>query len=170
MPVKLKKETNSLDIREKFTVTIEEKKTNLCFQEWLPFQWSIYNKTQLCIHKQNEAEDEKKKKKSMTFWTVCELSASLQSSRQSRFSGWLCLCCSGSVWCSAFQIFSWIKGCCRAWLILMRLAGSSISVPSSRSFSCITFFLWSSGSRWPPIMSASRSLVGLMVLITVTFS
>ncbi|TNN44384.1 hypothetical protein EYF80_045411 [Liparis tanakae] len=68
------------------------------------------------------------------------------------------------------QIFSWMKGCCSAWLMLMRLAGSSIRVLSSRSFSVITFFLWSSGSRWHPIMSVSRSLVELMVLITVTFS
>ena len=106
----------------------------------------------------------------MTFWIeVCGLAAPLQSSCQSWFSGWFHVC-SGSVCRSGSQIFSWIKGCCRAWLMLMRLAGSSIRVPSSRSFSCITFFLWSSGSRWPPIMSVSRSLVGLMVLITVTFS
>lgn len=170
MPVKLKKETVTHWISGKsLQWQLKKKKQTYVLKNGYHFNdlftikhnYASINKMKLRT---------KKKKKSMTFWTVCELSASLQSSRQSRFSGWLCLCCSGSVWCSAFQIFSWIKGCCRAWLILMRLAGSSISVPSSRSFSCITFFLWSSGSRWPPIMSASRSLVGLMVLITVTFS
>lgn len=37
MPVKLKKETNSLDIREKFTVTIEEKKQTYVFKNGYHF-------------------------------------------------------------------------------------------------------------------------------------
>lgn len=65
MPVKLKKETVTHWISGKSLQwqlkKKKQKKKPLCFQEWLPFQWSIYNKTQLCIHKQNEAEDEKKK-------------------------------------------------------------------------------------------------------------
>lgn len=63
-----------------------------------------------------------------------------------------------------------MKACCRAWLMLIRLAGSSIRIWSNKSFSWCTFLRWSSGSRWHPIKSANRSLVGLMVLITVTFS
>lgn len=145
--------------------SLQNQLQNQCLQEWLPFNDLFTIKHNYVSI--NKIEEEQK---SMTFWIeVCGLAASLQSSCQSWFSGWFSVC-SGSVCHSGFQIFSWIKGCCRAWLMLMRLAGSSIRVPSSRSFSCITFFLWSSGSRWPPIMSASRSLVGLMVLITVTFS
>lgn len=54
--------------------------------------------------------------------------------------------------------------------MLIRLAGSNIRIWSNKSFSWCTFLRWSSGSRWHPIKSANRSLVGLMVLITVTFS
>ena len=63
-----------------------------------------------------------------------------------------------------------MKACCRAWLMLIRLAGSNIRIWSNKSFSWCTFLRWSSGSRWHPIKSANRSLVGLMVLMTVTFS
>lgn len=65
---------------------------------------------------------------------------------------------------------SWMNGCVRAWLMEMRLLGSSMRVESRRSFSCRTFFSWSSGRRWYPINSANRSLLALMVLRTETFS
>lgn len=68
------------------------------------------------------------------------------------------------------HILSWIKGCCKAWLMVIRLPGSSIRIWSNRSFSWTTFFRWSSGKAWRPTMSIDRSLVGLMVLMTVIFS
>lgn len=71
---------------------------------------------------------------------------------------------------AADHILSWMKGCCNAWLMVIRLAGSSIRIWSNRSLSWKTFFRWSSGSAWRPTMSIDRSLVGLMVLMTVTFS
>lgn len=68
------------------------------------------------------------------------------------------------------QTLSWMKGWARAWLIDRRFAGSKTRIFSRKSFSCPTLRSWSSGIRWPPTMSAIRSLLGLIVLITVTFS
>lgn len=67
MPVKLKKETNSLDIREKFTVTIAKKKKKK------PYVFKNgYHFNDLFTIKHNYASINKmmlrtKKKKSMTF-------------------------------------------------------------------------------------------------------
>ena len=63
-----------------------------------------------------------------------------------------------------------MKGWANAWLIDSRFAGSRTRIFSRKSLSCVTLRSWSSGIRWPPTMSASRSLLGLIVLITVTFS
>ena len=72
--------------------------------------------------------------------------------------------------CPSAQTRSWMNGCARAWLMERRLLGSNMSIFSRKSLSCETLRSWSSGSRCEPTMSAIRSLLGLMVLITDTFS
>ena len=79
--------------------------------------------------------------------------------------------CTYAAWArTSYQTLSWMKGWASEWLIESRFAGSRTRIFSRKSLSCVTLRSWSSGIRWPPTMSASRSLLGLIVLRTVTFS
>lgn len=63
-----------------------------------------------------------------------------------------------------------MNGWVSAWLILIRLLGSNMRTLSSKSFNCITFFNWSSGSRWKPTISDNNGLEMFICVIPVTFS
>jgi len=68
------------------------------------------------------------------------------------------------------QTFSVMKGWVRAWLMVIRLAGSSMRHFSRKSLSCCTLRRWASSSFCPPIRDCSRSRDGVMVDIVVIFS
>lgn len=63
-----------------------------------------------------------------------------------------------------------MNGWVKAWLMLIRLLASNINTLSNKSLSCITFFIWSSGNRWNPIISDINPLEEWIVVKTVTFS
>ena len=63
-----------------------------------------------------------------------------------------------------------MKGWVRAWLMVIRLAGSSMRHFSRKSLSCCTLRRWASSSFCPPIRDCSRSRDGVMVDIVVIFS
>ena len=63
-----------------------------------------------------------------------------------------------------------MNGWVSAWFMLILLLESSMSTLSNKSFSCVTFFIWSSGSRWNPTISPRSPFETLIVVNDVIFS